>query len=63
MEKMNGVKHSMLIAAKSRRKSVIERLELQLKSGVKSTKDGVKPLSDSDIKRINQELSILKTRV
>ena len=63
MEKKNGVNHSMLIAAKSRRKSVIERLELQLKSGVKSTKDGVKPLSDSDIKRINQELSILKTRV
>lgn len=63
MTKMNGVNHAMLIAAKTRRKSVIERLELQLKSGVKSTKEGVKPLSDSDIKRINQELSTLKTRV
>ena len=65
MKKQNGVNHSLLIAAKSRRKSVIERLEAQLKVGLKTkgpTATTV-PLSDHDIKRINQELVTLKSRV
>jgi hypothetical protein len=63
MTKKNGVNHSLLIAAKSRRKSVIERLEAQLKVGIKTTKNGDRVLSDSDITRINKEITVLKTRV
>ena len=63
MEKKNGVNHSLQLSVVSRRKNVIVRLEKQLKSGVKETKQGVMPLTDSDIKRINQELLTLKHRV
>lgn len=35
MEKLNGVNYSMLSKVKSRRKSVIERLSVQLKTGRK----------------------------
>jgi hypothetical protein len=63
MKKKNGVNHSMQIATKSRRKSVIERLELQLQSKVKNTKNGVEKLTVQDIARINKELEILKVRV
>lgn len=70
MEKKNGVNHSLLIATKSRRKGVIERLENQLKSGVKnpSKKLGLDTkapvaLSSSDICRIQKELGILKNRI
>jgi len=70
MTKKNGVNHSLLIATKSRRKGVIERLNAQLKSEVKnpSKKMGVnttKPISltDSDRVRIQRELDILKTRI
>lgn len=63
MKKQNGVNHSLLIAAKSRRKSVIERLEAQLKVGIKTTKIGDRILSDTDIIRINKEITVLKTRI
>ena len=63
MEKKNGVNHSLQLSVISRRKNVIVRLEKQLKSGVKETRQGVMPLTDSDIKRINQELLTLKHRV
>lgn len=63
MEKKNGVNHSLQLSVVSRRKNVIVRLEKQLKSGVKETRQGVMPLTDSDIKRINQELLTLKHRV
>lgn len=46
-----------------RQKVVISRLQKQLESGVKNTKDGVVKLSDADVKRINKELSTLKSRV
>jgi hypothetical protein len=51
-----------------RRKSVIERLEKQLKKGMRPPKIGEQtisdvPLMDSDIERIKKELSILKTRI
>jgi hypothetical protein len=63
MTKKNGVNHSLQLSVVSRRKSVITRLENQLKVGIKTTKDGNRVLSDSDIKRINQEITILKTRL
>jgi hypothetical protein len=54
------------IAKKIRQKNVLEMLEKQLKSGVKTQKkttDVKVPLTDADIKRINKEIEILKTRV
>lgn len=59
--------------AVARRAKVIPRLEAQLKSGVKPEKVSMLtyattgpnnvPLDENDIKRINKELSILKSRV
>lgn len=53
-------------AKRSRQSRVITMLEKQLKSGVKTQKkttDVKVPLTDSDIKRINKELDVLKTRL
>lgn len=53
------------IAKKIRQSNVLKMLEKQLKSGVKTKKkttDVKVPLNDSDIKRINKEIEILKTR-
>lgn len=69
MKKSNGVNHSMRINAKNRREKVIERLEAQLKSGVKRIHPkkiddfGLTPLNEFDIQRINKEIETLKTRV
>lgn len=52
-------------AKKSRQARVLQVLEKQLKSGVKTKKkttDVKIPLTDSDIKRINKEIEILKTK-
>jgi hypothetical protein len=52
-------------AKRSRQSRVIEMLEKQLKSGVKTQKkttDVKVPLNDSDIKRINKEIEVLKSR-
>lgn len=51
-----------------RRKNVIERLEKQLKRGMRPPKKTEQtlsdvPLDDKDIARINKEISILKTRI
>lgn len=46
-----------------RQKGALTRLQAQLKSGVKQTKQGEVKLSDSDIKRINKEVEILEKRV
>lgn len=59
----NGTPH-----AKERRTRVIERLESQLKRGVKTPKKGQKTddvplLTDSDVTRIKKELETLKTRI
>ena len=51
------------VAVKARRKGVLLRLEAQLKSGVKNTKEGEVPLTDQDIKRINKEMQTLKERL
>ena len=76
MEKLNGVNYSMLSKVKSRRKSVIERLSAQLKTGrkpmwwfneqlnklVQSPVETVE-LTESDRIRINREIEVLKIRV
>jgi hypothetical protein len=47
-----------------RRLRVIDMLNAQLKRGTKTIKDGSQQkLSDKDIKRIKQELEVLKNRV
>jgi hypothetical protein len=56
-----------------RQKSALERLELQLKSGVKTIKEsqknvfvefkGTESLTDKDRNRIQKEIQILKSRV
>lgn len=54
------------LAQKSRKSRVLEMREKQLKNGVKTQKhttDVKIPLTDNDIKRINKEVDILKTRV
>jgi NAD(P)H-dependent FMN reductase len=54
------------IAQKSRKARVLEMLEKQLNSGVKTqkkTRDVKVPLTDSDKKRINKEIEILKGRI
>jgi len=54
---------------KNRRKLVIERLEAQLKGGMKVVKGSKpnaissEPLTESDISRINREIEILKSRI
>ena len=65
MKKVNGVNHSMQLKVVSRRKNVIARLENQLKVGLK-TKGPVSTtvkLTENDIKRIEKEISILKSRI
>jgi hypothetical protein len=54
------------LAQKTRKSSVLEMREKQLKSGVKTQKrttDVKIPLTDNDIKRINKEIETLKSRV
>jgi hypothetical protein len=65
MTKKNGVNHSMLMKVKSRRKAVIERLEAQLKSGLKSKHPWgeAMPLSDNDRSRIKKEIETLNKRI
>jgi hypothetical protein len=51
---------------KNRRKSALARLEQQLLSGVKRSKGSsvaVTELTESDIKRINNEILTLKSRI
>lgn len=48
---------------KQRREGVKERLESQLLSGVKQTKEGEKPLEDTDTQRIKREISLLGDRI
>jgi len=52
-------------AKRSRQSRVLVMLEKQLKSGVKTQKkttDVKVPLNDSDIKRINKAIEVLKSR-
>lgn len=50
-------------AQKSRQARAMAQLERQLKAGTKNTKEGVKDLTEKDIKRIKGEINTLKTRV
>lgn len=61
--KKNGVKFSRQTQVVERRKRVINRLESQLKSNTKTSKEGVLPLSEKDINRIKQEITILSERI
>lgn len=61
--KKNGVKFSRQTQVVKRRKRVIDRLESQLKSSTKTSKEGVLPLSEKDINRIKQEITILSERI
>lgn len=67
MKSKDGVKKSSLesytAGYKNRIARVITRLEAQLKSGVKPTKDGgTTELTESDVKRVNKELTTLKSK-
>jgi len=58
-----GKKPSGGVPVKLRRKNVIDRLQAQLLSGVKINNGVEKPLTDGNIKRINNEIVTLKSRV
>lgn len=62
-KKNNGVNYSRTVLVRVRRASVIERLQIQLTKGTKSTKNGQEQLSEKDILRINKEITTLKLRV
>jgi len=47
----------------SRRKRSLYYLQNQLKTGQKPTKEGLIPLSDTDIKRIKIEITTLQSRI
>jgi hypothetical protein len=47
----------------ARNKTVVSRLEAQLKKGTKPSPEGDVPLTDKDITRINKELGIVQTRL
>ena len=58
-------KYSMKSDAKQRRARVIERLEIQLKAGTKVLPDGsgIVDLTEKDVNRIKDEITVLKTRI
>ena len=51
------------VKLRQRRKNALIRLEQQLESGVKSVKFEKQPLTEHDIKRINKEILILKSKI
>jgi len=51
------------VPVKLRRRAVMDRLQAQLKKGVKKNNGVETPLTEGNIKRINRELETLKTRV
>jgi len=54
------------VAKRSRQSRVLNMLEAQLKSGVKTekkTKDVKVPLTDSDRRRIEKEMEVLKSKL
>jgi hypothetical protein len=63
-QKRNGVNHSRTVMKNTRRYNALKRLEEQLQSGVKKTKEGeTVDLSDKDSARITKEIGILKARI
>ena len=63
--KKNGINWSKTAPAKSRRVRVLDQLNYQLKDSTKTSKEDNKkiPLTDKDIKRINNEIEILYKRI
>lgn len=61
--KREVMKYNNTVPARTRRRGVISRLEAQLKSGKKNSKEGVVPLTEKDIARINKELETLNKRI
>ena len=57
------MKHNKTELAIVRRKFAIPRLEKQLKTNTKNTKEGIVQLSEQDIIRIKKELETLKSRL
>ena len=53
----------MFLGVIGRRENVIERLQTQLETKKKRVKNEVVELEDNDIKRIEAELKVLKTRL
>jgi hypothetical protein len=62
-KKTSGINYSRLFPVKSRRSRVISRLDNQMSSNKKNTKEGVSELTEKDLKRINKELTTLRGRV
>lgn len=70
-KKTNGVNYGKTVAQRSRRERVIVMLEKQLKLGTKSLTQVVNNsliktvtlLTESNVKRIEKELEILKSRI
>ena len=58
----SGVK-GVTVPQMSRKARALQFLQAQLKKGTKNTKEGEVPLTEKDIKRINKEITILKTRI
>lgn len=57
------MKHNSGVKAVIRRKAVIERLNAQVASGYKNTKEGKIPLDEKDLVRIQKELITLSSRL
>ena len=57
------MKHNRGVKAVIRRKAVIERLNAQIDSGYKNTKEGKIPLDEKDLVRIQKELITLSSRL
>lgn len=65
-KKTNGVNYGKTVNKTIRRKKVIDVLEHQLKTGVKTqkkTSDVKVPLTEKDINRIKKEIKTLKSRI
>lgn len=50
------------VMSHNRKSKALQRLQAQLASGTKNTKDGVKPLNSDDKSRIAKEAAILAER-
>ena len=48
---------------RTKREGALERLQSQIKTGMKNTKEGPVELTDKDVKRINKEIEILKIKL
>lgn len=58
---MSGVNKTAKM--QQRRRNALKRLQNQLDSGVKTTKDGQVPLTDKNVKRIEKEIKTLIERL